>query len=231
MLSSAGPLASRFSLYLIANAPSFEDKELFFQKIFDSVRGGVSCVQLRDHDSCTLAATQRATRLRRLLGGRVPLLVNSLDSHAVAVASSADGIHFERGVPSLEAILEVRKSLGKRAIIGASVKEEKEIEAVAQLQGVLDYVSLKVGRSRSTCPLAGDRIWGASGLERLRERLPGEIPIVAVGGLTVANVAPILRLLGPRDGVAMAGGLMNSECLATTAQEILGLRRSAMGQK
>ncbi len=39
------------SLYLVANRPSFQDERLFFSKIQEAVRGGVSCVQLRDHRS------------------------------------------------------------------------------------------------------------------------------------------------------------------------------------
>jgi|GEM_PF-5674166 len=51
------------SLYLVANRPSFQDESLFFLKIQEAVRGGVSCVQLRDHKS------DYPTCLTRILSG------------------------------------------------------------------------------------------------------------------------------------------------------------------
>ena len=44
-----GGIPFDLSLYLVANRPSFQDESLFFSKIMSAVKGGVSCVQFRDH--------------------------------------------------------------------------------------------------------------------------------------------------------------------------------------
>jgi hypothetical protein len=67
------------SLYLVANQPSFSDKHVFFSKIQDAVRGGLSCVQLRDHQSDYPASLKIASRLKELLK-EVPLFINTLES-------------------------------------------------------------------------------------------------------------------------------------------------------
>lgn len=75
---SRGRLAFDLSLYLVANRPSFQDETLFFSKIISAVKGGVSCVQFRDHKSDLSVTIRTALRLKNMLQG-VPLFINTLE--------------------------------------------------------------------------------------------------------------------------------------------------------
>ena len=134
------------SLYLIANRPSFQDENRFFSKIMSAVKGGVSCVQLRDHKGDLSTTIRTALRLKNMLQG-VPLFINTLQPFDVIHAVDAEGVYLEDNFPHSEA----RKLLGRKAIIGASVKTMEEVMALGQAKEV-DYISVKVSPSKKTCP-------------------------------------------------------------------------------
>src|SRR6267154_2384378 len=75
------------SLYLVANRPSFQDESQFFSKIMKSVKGGVSCVQLRDHKNDFATTLKTAARLKKMLQYEgIPLFINTLKLIEVAQA-------------------------------------------------------------------------------------------------------------------------------------------------
>ena len=199
------------SLYLVANRPSFRDERVFFSKILAGVKGGISCVQLRDHESDFNTAVTTALRLKQLLKG-VPLFVNTRQCCAVALESGADGVFLEDG----SCYKEARTILGQRAIIGTSIKTLTAALAIKNDPDI-DYLSFKIDRSKSTCP-RNDEIWDLEEFEKTRPLLPHRI--VAIGGITLSNAASIYQRLQKGDGLAMAGGLMNSEDPRQTAQSI-----------
>jgi thiamine-phosphate diphosphorylase len=145
------------SLYLVANRPSFQDENLFFSKIMESVKGGVSCVQLRDHKSDFSSIVRTATHLKQMLKG-TPLFINTLRSFEVVLAVDADGIFLEEKFSHSEA----RKLLGRKIVIGIPVKTMTEVAAAAQ-NNEIDYLSVKVSPSKRTCP-RNDALWGMEGL-------------------------------------------------------------------
>ena len=199
------------SLYLVANRPSFQDESLFFSKIISAVKGGVSCVQFRDHKSDLSATIRTALLLKNMLQG-VPLFINTIQPFDVIHAVDAEGIYLEDNCSHLEA----RKLLGRKAIIGASVKTMAEVLALGQIDEI-DYVSVKVSPSKKTCP-RNDQLWGMEGLRKVRAIIPHRI--VAIGGLNLSCVQPVYRELRSDDGIAMAGGLMDEEAPDITAQKI-----------
>lgn len=208
-------LPCNLSLYLVANKPSFQDEHLFFSKIQEAVRGGVSCVQLRDHKSDYLTNLKVASRLKEMLR-EVPLFINTLESIKIAQSIDAEGVYLEEGMSHLEA----RSTLGEKAIIGVSIKTMKDVLAVGQTNAV-DYLSVKVFPSKKTCP-KNDVLWGIEGLKRIRVLSPHKI--VAIGGLNFDCVESIYRNLHFDDGVAMAGGLMAEDDPYLTAQKIQAIR-------
>ncbi len=199
------------SLYLVANRPSFQDESLFFSKIMSAVKGGVSCVQFRNHKSDLSATIRTALRLKNMLQG-VPLFINTIQPFDVIHAVDAEGIYLEDNFSHSEA----RKLLGRKAIIGASVKTMEEVLALGQIDEI-DYVSVKVSPSKKTCP-RNDQLWGMEGLRKVRAIIPHRI--VAIGGLNLSCVEPVYRELRSDDGIAMAGGLMDEEAPDITAQKI-----------
>lgn len=209
------------SLYLVANRPSFQDENLFFSKINASVKGGVSCVQLRDHQSDFDATLRTAARLKEMIKG-IPLFINTLKPIEVALAIDAQGIYLEEKFPYSEA----RKLLGRTAIIGIPVKTINEALALGKTNEV-DYISVKIAPSKRTCP-RNDEILGRDGLRSIRAISPHRI--VAIGGLNLECVESVYRELRIDDGIAMAGGLMEEEYPCLTAQKIQEICQRVRGE-
>ena len=203
------------SIYLVANGPSFQDETLFFSKIMSAVKGGVSCVQFRDHKSDLSATIRTALRLKNILQG-VPLFINTLQPFEVIHPVDAEGVYPEDNFSYSEAC----KLLGKKAIIGASLKTMEEVMALGGTKEV-EYISVKVSPSKKTCP-RNNQLWGMEGLRNVRAIIAHRI--VAIGGLNLSCVEPVYRELRSDDGIAMAGGLMDEEDPNVTAQKIQDIR-------
>lgn len=208
-------LRYNLSLYLVANKPSFQDEHLFFLKIQEAVRGGVSCVQLRDYKSDYPTSLRIANHLKEMLG-KTPLFINTLESIKVAQSIGAEGVYLEEGIFHSQA----RNLLGEKAIIGVPVKNMSEVFAAGQTN-VIDYLSVKVSLSKRTCP-KNNILWGVEGLREIRALSPHRI--VAIGGLNLDCVESIYRDLHSDDGIAMAGGLMAEDDPNLTAQKIQAIR-------
>lgn len=191
------------SRYLIANRPSFSE-EHFFSKVQDAVRGGVSCVQLRDHTNDVLTILRTAERLKEICKS-IPLFINTLEAIKVAKMTKAQGIYLEKG-PFFEA----RKILGEKAVIGIPIKTLEEVRAVGQINAI-DYLSVKVFASKKTC-LKNDQLWGMEGLRKVRTSSPHRL--VAVGGINLESIEMIYKELDFDDGIAMASGLMDDPCFS-----------------
>jgi thiamine-phosphate diphosphorylase len=215
-LRSFGPPRRAFdlSLYLVANRPSFQSEELFFKKIEAAVKGGTSCVQLRDHEN-DLQSTLRIAHQVREITRDVPLFINTLSPFEVAKSIDAAGVFLEGSTLYAEA----RQALGEHSIIGTSVKTTDEVHSL-NLAREVDYISVKVSASKKTCP-RNDHLWGIDGLRHVRSITPHRI--VAIGGLTLSTVEPVYQELHSSDGVAMAGGLMDEGEPDVTARKILSM--------
>lgn len=221
LLCPRGRLPFDLSLYLVANRPSFQDESLFFSKIMESVKGGVSCVQLRDHKSDFASTLRTAAHLKNMLKG-VPLFINTLKSFEVVQAIDAEGVFLEEQLPYAEA----RRLLGRKVIIGIPVKTMDEVLAAGQTSEI-DYLSVKISPSKRTCP-RNDELWGMKGLRSIRAISPRRI--VAIGGLNLERAESIYRALHFGDGIAMAGGLMGEEDPRITAQKIQAIRQRVRGE-
>ena len=84
-----------------------------------AVKGGVSCVQFRDHKNDLSATIRTALRLKNMLQN-VPLFINTLQPFDVVRAVDAEGIYLEDNFPHLEA----RKLLGRKVVIGTAVRDD-----------------------------------------------------------------------------------------------------------
>ncbi len=208
------------SLYLVANRPSFHDESLFFSKIMESVNGGVSCVQLRDHENDFATTLRTAARLKNMLKG-VPLFINTVKPIEVVQVIDAEGVYLEEKFPHSEA----RRLLGRKVIIGVPVKTMDEVLAAEQTSEI-DYLSVKVSPSKRTCP-RNDALWGMKGLRSIRAISSHRI--VAIGGLNLASAESVYKELHLDDGIAMAGGLMEEDDPCTTAQKIKAIRQRVRG--
>jgi len=192
------------SLYLVADRASATCLPDFFSRIDACVRGGFTCVQLRDTSTQDpKLKLDTAVRLQSLLKkAGVTLMINN--DIALAQAASADGIYLEDPSISPEA---TRKILGSKALIGVPARTLEEVKAWEGRD--VDYLSVKVFPSKRTHPVADPHVWGLEGLKRIRALSLHRL--VAIGGIDLACFPQILRILNMyhrgEDGVAMVGDL------------------------
>ena len=167
------------------------------EAVAQAVEGGANLVQLREKDLPAAELLALAEKLRAFTQGRALFLVN--DRLDVALACSADGVHLpERGLP----VAVARRLAGEEFIIGRSV--HSVAEAVRAQDEGADYVQVGTvfaSRSHPDQPVAGLGL-----LEAVAAAV--SIPILAVGGITSANV-------GEATGAGASGAAVISAILAT----------------
>jgi len=129
---------------------------------------------------------------------RVPLIIN--DRLDVALASGADGVHV--GQADMPCGI-VRQFMGPQAIIGLSVETWGEVEAAERLP--VDYLGVSpVFPTPTKTDTKG--AWGIQGLARIRAG--SRHPLVAIGGLNLANVTEAVR--AGADGIAVVSAICAS---------------------
>lgn len=167
-------------------------------QIREMVRGGATIVQLRDKRAPSdklYADAREAIEIARSTGAN--LIVN--DRADIALAAGAAGVHLGlEDLPSEEA----RKLLGDDAIIGVSAHSFEQVKAAASRP--VDYIA--IGPVFHTSSKANpDPVVGIEGVARAREAA-GEIPLVAIGGITLENYASVLA--AGADSAAVIGAVL-----------------------
>lgn len=168
-------------LYVLTDPDLIPDAELA-GRVRQAIEGGASAVQYRDKRADHDGHLERARALRtvtRELG--VSLIVN--DDPALAAEVDADGVHLGRDDPGFA---HARSIVGRR-LIGVSCYDDLDRAVAAQADGA-DYVAFgsfyPTGTKNDTVPAS---------LELLRRaRASLRIPIVAIGGITPDNGAPLI---------------------------------------
>ena len=173
--------------------------QTLYQQVEAALKGGATCVQLREKELDEAAFLQEAKELCALCRRYgVPFIVN--DNVDVAQACGADGVHV--GQEDMKAG-EVRRRVGEDMILGVSVHTVEE--ARRAVRDGADYLGLGAVFPTSTKTDA-DQMSN----ETLRDICGAvEIPVVAIGGLNRDN---ILRLSGSGvDGVALVSAIFGAE--------------------
>jgi len=148
------------------------------------LQAGVSAVQYRDKSGHLPAQKVRAAALLVLCrAAGTPLLIN--DDPALAADIGAEGVHLGMEDPSPEA---ARQLLGADAVIGVSCYNDVE-RARNLVRSGADYVAFG-----AFFPTATKLPRATATLDTLR-RAKRQIsqPIVAIGGITPENSAPLVR--------------------------------------
>jgi thiamine-phosphate pyrophosphorylase len=174
-----------------------------------SVRGGVTCVQLREKECSTLEFIEQAMNLKEYLKTQgIPLIIN--DRVDVAQAVKADGVHLgqrDMPLPMAKAIL------GDSMIIGISA--ESLDDAIAAEKGGADYLGVSPiyatpTKTDTAVPL------GLEGLRKIRQHV--RIPLVGIGGLNRQNSADVIR--NGADGVAVVSAIVAADDPEAAAREL-----------
>lgn len=169
-------------LYLVT------DRNLCGQKsledvVLQSVKGGVSCVQLREKETSTRLFVKEASKIKKLLEPyKVPLIIN--DRIDVALACGAAGVHIgQDDMPYAIA----RRLLGQKAIIGLSVETWADVEESQQLD--VNYIGVSpVFDTPTKTDTKG--AWGLTGLAKIKAF--SRHPLVAIGGLNEYNISEVV---------------------------------------
>ncbi len=208
MKTDSNKNAVDYSLYLVTDRGLAKGRSM--KTIVEAaVRGGVSCVQLREKLSSTREFVEEARSLQQLLHQyRVPLIIN--DRLDIALAVGADGIHL--GQSDMH-IRDARRLAGSRMIIGISA-ENLEHAVEAERQGA-DYIGISpvfvTDTKKDTAPPLG-----LEGIRRIRQAVA--IPLVGIGGINDSNAAGIIA--SGANGVAVVSAIVSAVCPETAAARL-----------
>ena len=159
--------------------------------------GDVACLQLRLKDAPADAVKRAVEQLMPVAHARdVAFLLN--DDAALAVKLGCDGAHLGQGDGDHAA---ARKLLGER-MLGITCHDSRHLAMEAGEMGA-DYVAF--GAFFPTATKATEHVAGTDLLEWWSELF--EIPSCAIGGITAANCAPLVR--AGADFLCVVGAVWN----------------------
>lgn len=174
-------------------------KQSLYEQVESALKGGATCVQLREKELDDAAFLNEAIEISALCKQYgVPFFIN--DNVEIAIKCHADGIHV--GQEDMEAA-QVRQRVGADMIIGVSVHSvEEALEAVkngADCLGVGAMFSTSTKTDANVLPK-----------ETLRDICAAvDIPVVAIGGIGKSNIS---QLAGTGvDGVALVSAIFAAD--------------------
>ena len=194
-------------LYAVTDRAWLGEKTLV-QQAEEALKGGITCLQLREKDLDAASFLQEARALKKLCDRYgVPLIVN--DDVEIAIKSEADGVHI--GQTDQPASL-VRALIGPEMILGVSAQTvEQALQAEAD---GADYLGVGAVFYTGTKPDA--EAVSFETLQAICEAV--SIPVVAIGGIS-RDTLP--RLAGSGiDGVAVVSAIFAAEDIQAAAEAL-----------
>lgn len=186
-----------YSLYLVTNSDNKTNTQ-FLKIIEESIKGGVSLVQLREKTCSTLDFYNLARDVKKITTKYgVPLIIN--DRIDIALSVDADGVHIgQDDMPMTIA----REILGDK-IIGVSASNLDE--ALKAEEDGADY--LGVGAIYTTNTKNDAKSVSIDELKIISKTV--NIPVVAIGGINHNNANELINT--QIDGISVVSAIMNSE--------------------
>jgi thiamine-phosphate pyrophosphorylase len=192
---------------LYAVTPDTTDGVWLRARVEQALAGGARVVQYRSKSPDRVLKLQQARELAALCRPRAVLFIVN-DDVEIARECDADGVHLGREDAS---IAQTRARLGRAALIGAScygdlARAQQCVEAGADYLafGSIFASAVKPGAARTSLAV----------LSEARSRWP--LPLVAIGGLTPANAAPVLA--AGADALAVISALFHVPDTCAAAQ-------------
>ena len=167
---------------LYAVTPDTADSALLARNVAAAISGGAAAIQYRNK-----VADGSLRRAQALAIARLPQRSNALfivnDDLAVAADVDADGVHV--GEDDAD-IATARAAIGPDRLIGVSCYDDLDRARAAAAAGA-DYVAFGSFFASSTKPAAR-----RADLALLHSARALGVPVVAIGGITAANVQPLV---------------------------------------
>jgi thiamine-phosphate pyrophosphorylase len=197
-------------LYVIT--PNLADTSLLMRQVRQALLGGSQVVQYRNKLASPALRLQQALALHTLTTEfSVPLIIN--DEVELAAQVGAEGVHLGRADGSLAA---ARRVLGKDKIIGITAYNQPLLAQQAELGGA-DYVAFGAFYPSPSKPDASP-----VSVDLLRQmRAEMGLPLVAIGGITQHNAAPLLA--AGAAAVAVISAVFNALDIRFAAQQFSNL--------
>ena len=192
-------------------------KQSLAEQVAAALRGGVTCVQLREKELDEERFLREAEEIFALCKQyRVPFFIN--DNVPLALRCHADGVHVGQDDMDVAA---VRRLVGQEMMIGVSVHTVEEARAAAA--GGADY--LGVGAMFATSTKTDASLVTKETLRAICDVV--SIPVVAIGGISKSN---LLELAGTGvDGVALVSAIFSAADIAAECRLLYGLSQKMAG--
>lgn len=192
-------------------------KQSLAEQVAAALRGGVTCVQLREKELDEERFLREAEEIFALCKRyRVPFFIN--DNVPLALRCHADGVHV--GQDDMD-VATVRRLVGQEMMIGVSVQTVEEARAAAA--GGADY--LGVGAMFATSTKTDASLVTKETLRAICDVV--SIPVVAIGGISKSN---LLELAGTGvDGVALVSAIFSAADIAAECRLLYGLSQKMAG--
>lgn len=169
-----------------------------FEQVQRLINGGATLVQLREKHLPPIDFLRDAEAASKVAGhNRVTLIIN--DRIDIAMAISAGGVHLGQDDMPVEA---ARRLVQDGMLIGFSTHTQQQVETAVRLP--IDYVAFGPVFTTSTKQDPDPPV----GLEQLRavRNIAVDLPLVAIGGITAANVQSVLE--AGADSVAVIASIV-----------------------
>ena len=183
-------------------------EETLYEQVEKALKGGTTFVQLREKKLDEESFLQEAIEIKELCKRyNVPFVIN--DNAEIAVKMDADGVHV--GQSDMEAG-DVREKLGPDKIIGVSAQTVEQA-VLAEKRGA-DYLGVGAVFPTGSKDDADD-----VSLETLKEICEAvDIPVIAIGGISSANVSQ-LSGIGIR-GIAVISAIFAQKDIEGATKEL-----------
>lgn len=204
--------AEMMLLYAVTDR-AWVGKQTLLEQVEDAIKGGATCIQLREKVLGEESFLQEAMQMKELCTKySVPFIIN--DNVEIAIKSNADGIHVGQ---SDMAASNVRALVGEDMIIGVSVQTVEQ--ALAAQEAGADY--LGVGAVFNTTTKLDASEVPLETLKAICEVV--SIPVVAIGGINKSN---LLELTDTGvDGVALVSAIFAVKDIESECKELLSLSK------
>lgn len=191
-------------LYAVTDRAWTTKQKTLCSQVEDAIKGGVTCVQLREKNMGDDEFFKEAVLICGLCRKYGVLFIVN-DNVDIAVRCGADGVHVGQNDMSC---LQVRQKIGNDMILGVSVQTVRQAEN-AQNSGA-DYLGVGAVFSTSTKDDADSVSFDT--LQKICTAVT--IPVVAIGGIGEHNIAA-LRDSGI-DGIAAVSAIFASDNITDT---------------
>lgn len=195
------------NLLLYAVTERYPDRD-FFAQIESALKGGITCLQLREKHLPFDEFLAEAREVKKLCAKySVPLIIN--DNTEIALESGADGVHIGQDDGSVS---EVRRIAGNKLIVGVSAHNVEE--ALSAEKAGADY--LGSGAVFGSATKSNVHVLPIETLKSICSSV--KIPVVAIGGINETNM---MRLAGTGiDGVAVISAIFGAVDIENKCREL-----------